>query len=72
MSNMHDINKKVRGVQLPLELWARLRKEASKRAMSVNQLINFILHEQLDGIALDEEDYEWIRMEVAKNEHTRN
>ena len=40
--------------------------------MSVNQLINFILHEQLDGIALDEEDYEWIRMEVAKNEHTRN
>ncbi len=72
MPNMPDINKRTRGVQLPLELWARLRKEASKRAMSVNQLINFILHEQLDGIALDEEDYEWIKMEVSKNEHKRN
>lgn len=71
MANMPDVNKVIRSVQIPLELMARLRKLAEVRQMTVGQLINFILHEQLDHIALDESDYEWIKNEVKKNEQKR-
>jgi hypothetical protein len=71
MANMPDVNKVIRSVQIPLELMARLRKLAAARQMTVGQLINFILHEQLDHIALDESDYEWIKNEVRKNEQKR-
>ncbi len=71
MANMPDVNKVIRSVQIPLELMARLRKLAEARQMTVGQLINFILHEQLDHIALDESDYEWIKNEVRKNEEKR-
>ena len=71
MANMPDVNKVIRSVQIPLELMARLRKLAVVRQMTVGQLINFILHEQLDHIALDESDYEWIKNEVRKNEQKR-
>ena len=71
MPNQPDVNKVIRSIQIPLELMARLRKLAAARCMTVGQLINFILHEQLDGIALTEDDYEWIRNEVKKNEDKR-
>lgn len=71
MANMPDVNKVIRSVQIPLELMARLRKLAAARQMTVGQLINFILHEQLDHIALEESDYEWIKNEVRKNEEKR-
>lgn len=71
MANMPDVNKVIRSVQIPLELMARLRKLAEARQMTVGQLINFILHEQLDHIALEESDYEWIKNEVRKNEEKR-
>ena len=71
MANMPDVNKVIRSIQLPLELMARLRKLAKRRRMSVSQLVNFILHEQLDRIVLREEDYAWIKQEVLKNEQKR-
>ncbi len=71
MPNMPNVNKKIGAIQLPLELWSRLRKEAERLEMSINQLITFILHEKLDSVSLDETDYEWIRAEVKKNEQKR-
>lgn len=71
MPNMQNVNKKIGAIQLPLELWSRLRKEAERLEMSINQLITFILHEKLDSVSLDETDYEWIRAEVKKNEQKR-
>lgn len=71
MPNQPDVNKVIRSIQIPLELMARLRKTAAQRSMTVGQLINFILHEELDRIALTEDDYEWIKGEVAKNEAKR-
>lgn len=71
MPNQPDVNKVIRSIQIPLELMARLRKLAAQRSMTVGQLINFILHEELDKIALTEDDYEWIKGEVQKNEAKR-
>lgn len=71
MPNQPDVNKVIRSIQIPLELMARLRKLAAQRSMTVGQLINFILHEELDKITLTEEDYEWIKGEVQKNEAKR-
>lgn len=64
MPNRPDVNKRIGTIQIPLELWARLKKEAERLEMSINQLITFILHEKLDSISLEETDYEWIRAEV--------
>lgn len=50
---------------------ARLRILAKERKMTVTQLISFILHEELDRIQLKEEDYEWIKEQVQKNERKR-
>ena len=71
MPNRPDVNKRIGTIQIPLELWARLKKEAERLEMSINQLITFILHEKLDSISLEETDYEWIRAEVKKNEQKR-
>lgn len=71
MPNQPDVNKVIRSIQIPLELMARLRILANERKMTISQVINFILHEELDRIELKEEDYEWIRNEVRKNEEKR-
>ncbi len=57
MANMPDVNKVIRSIQLPLEFLARLRKLAMRRKMSVSQLVNSLLHEELAHIDLCEEDY---------------
>ena len=71
MPNQPDVNKVIRSIQIPLELMARLRILASERKMTVTQVINFILHEELDRIPLTEDDYEWIKAQVRKNEDKR-
>lgn len=71
MPNQPDVNKVIRSIQIPLELMARLRILAKERKMTVTQLISFILHEELDRIQLKEEDYEWIKEQVQKNERKR-
>ena len=71
MANMPDVNKVVTFVRVPVELMARLRSLAKERKMTITQLINFILHEELDNRPLSLEDIEWMRQEVLKNENKR-
>ncbi len=71
MPNQPDVNKVVAFVRVPVELMARLRSLARERKMTLTQLINFILHEELDNRPLSLEDLEWIKNEVQKNEDKR-
>lgn len=71
MPNQPDVNKVVAFVRVPVELMARLRSLARERKMTLTQLINFILHEELDSRPLSLEDLEWIKNEVRKNEDKR-
>lgn len=73
MSNMPDIHKAILGVRLPLELLVRLRKLAAQRGVSVTDLVQRILMDELDqlGIELDDADEKWIRERVCYNESRR-
>lgn len=71
MSNMPDLNKKFVNSLLPLELVAKIRKEAALRKMSTTEFIVWVLDRQLEKIELTSEDYEWIAAEVRKNETRR-
>ena len=72
MPNQPDINKVVAFVRVPVELMARLRALARERKMTITQLTNFILHEELDKRPLSAEDLEWMKQEILKNETKRN
>lgn len=72
MANKPSVNKRITAIQLPLELVARLKKAAKFHKMSVNQFIVMVLHNELDNIPLSDEDLEWIRQEVKKNEAARS
>lgn len=71
MSNMPDLNKKFVNSLLPLELVAKIRKEAALRKMSTTEFIVWVLDRQLESIELTSDDYEWIAGEVRKNETRR-
>lgn len=72
MPNQPSVNRVVTFVRVPVELMARLRSLAAERKMTITQVINFILHEELDDRPLTEADMEWIKQEVTKNENRRN
>ncbi len=71
MSNMPDLNKKFVNSLLPLELVAKIRKEAAERKMTTTEFIVWILDKQLEKVELTSGDYEWIACEVRKNEMKR-
>ena len=71
MSNMPDINKKFVNSLLPIELVAKIRKEAKARKMTTTEFIVWILDKRLERVELTAEDYEWIAQEVRKNEMKR-
>ena len=72
MANMPDINKKFVNSLLPLELVAKIRKEAAARKMTTTEFMVWILDKQLASVELSAKDYEWIAKEVKKNELKRN
>ena len=72
MPKMTDINKGFIGAWIPLELSARLRKEAKIRKMPNSDLIQYVLQRELDSVQLSSSDYEWIAKQVKKNEEKRN
>ena len=71
MANMPDINKKFVNSLLPLELIAKIRKEATARKMTTTEFMVWILDKQLSSVELTAKDYEWIAKEVRKNEQKR-
>ena len=71
MSNMPDINKRFVNSLLPLELVAKIRRQAKARKMTTTELIVWTLDRELSSVVLSAEDYEWIAAEVRKNEAKR-
>ena len=71
MSNMPDLTKKFVNSLLPIELVAKIRKEARARKMTTTEFIVWILDKRLEQVELTAEDYEWIAQEVRKNEMKR-
>ena len=72
MPNQPDVNKVVASVRVPVERMARLRSLARERKMTLTQLINFILHEELDSRPLSLEDLEWIKKRFRKMKTNAN
>lgn len=71
MSNMPDVNKRFVNSLLPLELVAKIRRQASARKMTTTEFIVWVLDRELSSVELTAEDYEWIAAEVRKNEAKR-
>jgi predicted DNA binding CopG/RHH family protein len=71
MPNEADVNDGRIAVRIPLDLLARIKRLAGERKMTLTDFLMYILHKELDKIALTEEDIEWIKKEVKKNEERR-
>ena len=71
MANMPDINKRFVNSLLPLELVAKIRRQATARKMTTTEFIAWVLDRELTSVILTAEDYEWIAAEVRKNEAKR-
>ena len=71
MSNMPNVNKRFVNSLLPLELIAKIRKQAKARKMTTTELIAWVLDRELASVELTSADYEWIAAEVRKNEAKR-
>ncbi len=68
---MPDVNKRFVNSLLPLELVAKIRRQASARKMTTTEFIVWVLDRELSSVELTAEDYEWIAAEVRKNEAKR-
>ena len=71
MSNMPNVNKRFVNSLLPLELIAKIRRQATARKMTTTELIAWVLDRELASVELTSADYEWIAAEVRKNEAKR-
>lgn len=67
MANMPDVNKKFLGVQLPIVLWARVKKKADMFGDSMNSVVVRELTMAMRDVELEEKDYEIIKDEWMKN-----
>lgn len=71
MPNVADVNDGRIAVRIPLDLLARVKRLAKERKMSLTDFLMYVLHKELDKISLTDEDIEWIKKEVRKNESKR-
>ena len=74
MPGKHDVTKGFIGVFVPLELRARVAREAANRGMTVTDFVTFILRSEVDRCKteLTEEDITWIKKELDKNVNKRS
>ena len=71
MGNMPDINKKLVGLRIRLELIKKLEIRAKRNRRTVTNELLSSLEEATRDIILTSEDYEWITREVKRNEAKR-
>lgn len=74
MPSKRDITKGFIGVFVPLELRAKVAREASNRGMTLSEFVAFILRSEVDRCktSLTDEDVEWIKKELDKNASKRS
>lgn len=69
---MPDINKKMESALIPMELSARLRRASEIKGISKSDIIQLALTHELQSVQLTSADYEWMAVQVKKNEAKRN
>jgi hypothetical protein len=73
MPSKRDITKGFIGVFIPLELRAKVAREATNRGMTISQFVAFVLQSEVDRCrtSLTEDDINWIKEELDKNARNR-
>lgn len=69
---MPDINKRMESALIPMELAARLRNASEAKGISKSDIIQLALTHELANVQLTSRDYEWMALQVKKNEEKRN
>lgn len=69
---MPDINKRMESALIPMELAARLRSASETKGISKSDIIQLALTHELANVQLTSADYEWMALQVKKNEEKRN
>lgn len=69
--NMPDINKKQLGVLIPLDLYARIKKAAEDKGISVSELTQIALQREYGNYEIGSAELFWIAEQTAKNEQKR-
>ena len=70
--NMPDINKKQLGVWLPLDLFARVRKAAEDKGVTISEVAQIALQRAYGKYEIGSAELFWIAEQVKRNEEKRN
>ena len=71
MSNMRDVNKRLIGIGLRIELLKKVEKRARQNKRSTSTEIASVLDDATRDVVLTSSDYEEIAKEVRENEEKR-
>ena len=69
--NMPDINKKQLGVLISLDLFARIKRAAIDKGLTVSELAQVALDREYGKYPITSEDLYWIAEQTRKNEEKR-
>ena len=67
-----DINKKQLGVLLPLDLFARVKRAAEDKGLTISELVTIALQREYGMVEISSDDLFWIAEQVKNNEIKRN
>ena len=70
--NMPDINKKHLGVLIPLDLYARVKKAAEDKGLTVSEVAQIALQREYGKVEIGSKELFWIAEQTKKNEMNRN
>lgn len=70
--NMPDINKKQLGVLIPLDLYARIKKAAEDKKVTISELAQLALQREYGNYEIGSAELFWIADQTKRNEEKRN
>ncbi len=68
---MPDINKKQLGVLIPLDLYARIKRAAEDKGLTVSELVTIALQREYGKVEITSVDLYWIADQTRNNEQKR-
>lgn len=69
--NMPDVNKKQLAALIPLDLFARVRKAAEDKGLSVSEITQIALQREYGSYPIGSAELFWIAEQTKKNEVRR-
>ena len=66
-----DINKKQLGVLLPLDIYARVKRSAEAKVLTISELVTITLQREYGKVEIHSDDLFWIAQQVKNNEMKR-